>query len=83
MPPDFLMRLENLVANISLAFTHNVTKTALCKSCLFRDDCDLKNVSKFLFVMKNREGVQIKNEIGRDWLHCRNSIQHILQNTFQ
>ena len=61
MPPDFLMRLENLVVNISLAFTHNVTKTALCKSCLFRDDGDLKNVSKFLFVKKNREGVQIKN----------------------
>ena len=61
MPPDFLMRLENLVVNISLAFTHNVTKTALCKSCLFRDDGDMKNVSKFLFVKKNREGVQIKN----------------------
>ena len=72
MPPYFLVSLENLVINISLIFTCNVTKTVLGKSCLFRDDCDLTNVSKFLFVLKNREGVYIKNEIGREWLHCRN-----------
>ena len=50
VPPHFFMSLQNLVINISLTFICNVTKIVLCKSCLFRDDCDLKNVSIFLSV---------------------------------
>ena len=60
-------------------------KSSSLQKLLFRDDCDLKNVSIFLFVQKNRERVRIRNEIGREWVHCKNisCVTHILQNTFQ
>ena len=53
MQPHFFMTLENLIIDISLIFICNVTKIVLCcsqKLLLFRDDCDLKNISIFLFV---------------------------------
>ena len=57
------MFLENLVINISLTFICNFSLQKL----LFLDDCDLKNVSVFSFVLKNRAGVHIKNEVGREY----------------
>ena len=35
MPLHFFMSLENLIINISLIFTCNVTKIVLCESCYF------------------------------------------------
>ena len=36
MPLHFFMSLENLIINISLIFTCNVTKIVLCESCYFK-----------------------------------------------